>query len=85
MAKLIYVSDVSLDGHTEDDQRLAGRGRVVYSTTLDAVSTAKTRLERNFEPATLRDMKTAATSDLTSQGARTSRRTTLRVVSTIAS
>jgi len=25
--------------------------KVVYSTTLDAVSTAKTRLERHFDPA----------------------------------
>ena len=42
--------------------------KVVYSTTLDAVSTAKTRLERNFDPAAVRDMKAAATSDLTVGG-----------------
>jgi dihydrofolate reductase len=43
--------------------------KVVYSTTLDAVSTAKTRLERNFDPASIRDMKASATSDLTVGGA----------------
>lgn len=38
--------------------------KVVYSTTLEAVSTAKTRLERTFDPASVRDMKASATSDL---------------------
>jgi dihydrofolate reductase len=43
--------------------------KVVYSTTLDAVSTARTRLERNFDPAAVREMKASATSDLTVGGA----------------
>jgi dihydrofolate reductase len=43
--------------------------KVVYSTTVDAVSTAKTRLEHNFDPASVRDMKASATSDLTVGGA----------------
>lgn len=43
--------------------------KVVYSTTLDAVSTTKTRLERTFDPASVRDMKDSATSDLTVSGA----------------
>ena len=43
--------------------------KVVYSTTLEAASTANTRLERAFEPASVRDMKAAATSDLTVGGA----------------
>jgi dihydrofolate reductase len=43
--------------------------KVVYSTTLDAVPTAKTRLERSFDPASVRDMKASATSDLTVGGA----------------
>ena len=42
--------------------------KVLYSTTLDAVSTAKTRLEHNFDPASVRDMKASATSDLTVGG-----------------
>lgn len=43
--------------------------KFVYSTTLDAVSTAKTRLERDFDPAWIRDLKASATSDLTVGGA----------------
>jgi dihydrofolate reductase len=43
--------------------------KVVYSTTLEAVSTAKTRLERSFDPDSVRDMKASATSDLTVGGA----------------
>ena len=126
MAKLIYVSNVSLDGYIEDehgsfdwtapddelfafitdlvrpvgtylygrrmydtmavwetDATLAAQSdlmadfadvwqaadKVVYSMTLDAVSTAKTRLEHNFDPASVRDMKASATSDLTVGGA----------------
>jgi dihydrofolate reductase len=126
MAKLIYVSNVSLDGYIEDEQGrfdwsepddevfafitdlvrpmgtyLYGRrlydtmavwetepafaaeselmadfadvwkeaDKVVYSTTLDTVSTAKTRLERTFDPASVRDIKASATSDLTVGGA----------------
>src|SRR6476620_3754967 len=38
--------------------------KVVYSTTLAAVSTAKTRLERSFDPDAVRDLKAAATTDL---------------------
>jgi dihydrofolate reductase len=43
--------------------------KVVYSTTLDATSTARTRLERTFDPARVGDLKAAATSDLTIGGA----------------
>jgi dihydrofolate reductase len=125
MAKLIYVTNVSLDGYTEDahgdfdwtdptDEYFAfitdlvrpvgtflyGRrmyetmavwetqpalaaqselmadfadvwraaDKVVYSTTLHAVSTADTRLERRFDPVSVRDMKTSAASDLTIGG-----------------
>jgi dihydrofolate reductase len=126
MAKLIYVTNVSLDGFIEDDQGafdwtepddqqfafitdlvrpvgtwLYGRrlyesmavwetdpalasqsalradfahvwqagDKVVYSTTLDAVSTAKSRLERRFDPDAVRAMKAAASRDLTVGGA----------------
>ena len=126
MAKLLYVSNVSLDGYIEDehgnfnwtapdDELLAfitdlvrpigtylfGRrlydtmavwetdpalaahsklmadfanvwlaaDKVVYSTTLDAVSTTRTRLERGFDAASVRDLKASATSDLTVGGA----------------
>src|SRR6059036_1901248 len=43
--------------------------KVVYSTTLDGVSTANTRLERTFDPASVRDTKRAATGDLMVGGA----------------
>jgi dihydrofolate reductase len=43
--------------------------KVVYSTTLATVSTANARLERRFDPASVRDMKASATSDLTVGGA----------------
>jgi dihydrofolate reductase len=126
MAKLIYISNVSLDGYIEDehgsfdwtppddevfafitdlvrsvgthlygrrlydtmavwetDPALAAQSelmgdfadvwqaaeKVVYSTTLDAVPTAKTKLERDFDPDSVRDMKASATSDLTVGGA----------------
>ncbi|MET7946857.1 dihydrofolate reductase family protein [Micromonospora sp. NPDC005324] len=126
MAKLIYVTNVSLDGYIEDEHGrfdwaqpsddyfafvtdlmrpmgtyLYGRrlyesmavwetdsalaagsklradfadvwqtaDKVVYSTTLDSTSTAKTRLEGSFDPASVRAMKASATSDLTIGGA----------------
>lgn len=121
MAKLIYASNMSLDGCTEDERggldwappdddvfafitelmRSAGTylygrrmydamavwetepalaaqsdlrrefanvwraaDKVVYSTTLAAVPTAKTRLERHFDPGAVRDLKASATNDL---------------------
>ena len=121
MAKLIYPSNVSLDGYTEDergafdwagpdddvfacitdlmrsvgtylygrrlydtmavwetDAALAAQSdlmsdfanvwkaadKVVYSTTLAAVATANTRLERHFDPGAVHDLKAAARSDL---------------------
>ena len=126
MAKLIYVTNVSLDGYIEDEHGafdlfapdddvfasttdllrsvgtfLYGRrlyetmavwetnaalasqsdltadfatawqaaSKVVYSTTLAAVSTAKTRLERHFDPTAVQQLKTTASSDLTVGGA----------------
>jgi dihydrofolate reductase len=43
--------------------------KVVYSTTLAAVSTADTRLERRFDPAAVHQLKATASSDLTVGGA----------------
>ena len=42
--------------------------KVVYSTTLRKVSTAKTQLERNFDPDAIRDLKVSAAEDLTVGG-----------------
>ncbi|MFG3706050.1 dihydrofolate reductase family protein [Micromonospora sp. NPDC047670] len=126
MAKLIYVTNTSLDGYIEDERGafdwlppddevfafttnllrsvgtfLYGRrlyesmavwetdtalaaqselmadfasawkaaNKVVYSTTLAAVSTADTRIERQFDPAAIRRLKATASSDLTVGGA----------------
>lgn len=125
MAKLIYVTNVSLDGSIEDadgrfdwttptdeiftfitdlvrpvgtwlygrrlyetmavwetDPALAAESelradfagvwqaadKIVYSTTLDAVPTARTRLERSFDPDSVRDLKRSAAGDLTVGG-----------------
>jgi dihydrofolate reductase len=43
--------------------------KIVYSTTLEAVSTARSRLERSFDPDSVRDMKRSATGILTVGGA----------------
>src|SRR3954462_6697347 len=126
MAKLIYLTNLSLDGYIEDERGafawfqpddevfafttdlirsvgtlLYGRrlyesmavwetnaalaaqsdlmadfasawqaaNKVVYSTTLAAVSTADTRLERRFDPAAVHQLKATAGSDLTVGGA----------------
>ena len=43
--------------------------KVVFSTTLPAVSSARTRLERNFDPGLVRQLKSAAAQDMTVGGA----------------
>jgi len=43
--------------------------KVVYSTTLTAVPTTRTRLEHDFDPAAIEALKTTATSALTIGGA----------------
>ena len=42
--------------------------KVVYSSSLDAVGTARTRLERTFDPDAVRQLKEAAERDLTVGG-----------------
>jgi dihydrofolate reductase len=42
--------------------------KVVHSRTLAEVSTARTRLERQFDPAAVRQLKTAAERDITIGG-----------------
>jgi len=43
--------------------------KVVYSKTLTAASTARTRIERHLDPTAVRDLKAAADSDITIGGA----------------
>jgi dihydrofolate reductase len=42
--------------------------KIVYSRTLDAVSSARTRIERAFDPAAVRQMKAAARRDISIGG-----------------
>jgi dihydrofolate reductase len=42
--------------------------KIVYSTTLEAVSSAKTRIERDFDPEAVRQMKASAGRDLSVGG-----------------
>jgi hypothetical protein len=42
--------------------------KIVYSTTLEAVSSARTRIERGFDPGAVRQMKASAQSDITVGG-----------------
>jgi len=42
--------------------------KIVYSRTLDRVSSARTRIEREFDPATVRQMKARAERDITVGG-----------------
>lgn len=45
-----------------------GADKVVYSTTLAAVSTARTRLQRDFDPAAVAALKASAAADLSVGG-----------------
>jgi dihydrofolate reductase len=42
--------------------------KIVYSRTLEAASTARTTVERDFDPAAVRELKASAGSDLTVSG-----------------
>jgi dihydrofolate reductase len=68
----VWETDPTLGAQSDLMADFAGvwqaASKVVYSTTLDSVSTARTRLERKFDPAAVRAMKASATSDLTVGG-----------------
>lgn len=44
--------------------------KIVYSTTLESPSSARTRIERSFDPAVVREMKASASSDISIGGSR---------------
>lgn len=46
-----------------------GADKIVYSTTLDAASTERTRLERDFVPDAIRELKNRCERDITVGGA----------------
>jgi dihydrofolate reductase len=54
---------------TDFAQVWRGLDKVVYSTTLDAVSTPRTRLERTFDPEAVRRLKETADRDIGIGGA----------------
>ena len=74
----MYETMVSWEtAHTVADQPTVGRDfaeiwqaaeKVVYSTTLEQPSSAFTRIERTFDPEAVRQMKAAATRDMTVGG-----------------
>jgi dihydrofolate reductase len=45
-----------------------GADKVVYSTTLEAVSSARTRIERSFDPEAVRQLKASAGRDISVSG-----------------
>ena len=69
----VWETDATLAAQSEPMAEFArvwqAGDKVVYSTTLSAVSTARSRLERNFDPDAVRDMKRSATDELTVGGA----------------
>jgi dihydrofolate reductase len=69
----VWETDATLAAHSEPMADFANvwqaAEKVVYSTTLPAVPTARTRLERSFDDDAVRDIKRSATSDLTIGGA----------------
>ena len=69
----VWETDVTLAGQSEPMADFAkvwqAADKVVYSTTLRAVSTARSRIERSFDPDSVRDIKRSVTGDLTVGGA----------------
>jgi dihydrofolate reductase len=72
-AMSVWETDPSLAAQSEllaDFARVwQGGEKIVYSTTLEAVTTARTRVERRLDPDTIRALKASATADLTVGGA----------------
>lgn len=69
----VWETDPTLAAESESRAAFAdvwrAAGKIVYSTTLGAVPTADTRLERRFEPDAVRDLKSSATRPMTVGGA----------------
>ena len=64
----VWETDPVLAGHSPVTRDFAGIWRaadkVVYSRTLEAASTSRTRVERDFDPGAVREMKASAKRDL---------------------
>lgn len=69
-AMLYWEGAVPDDGHVRDFAEMWRRAdKVVYSRTLDSVSSARTTLEREFDPEAVRRLKAAAAQRITIGGA----------------
>jgi dihydrofolate reductase len=69
---LVYWETLALDdqpAHIRDFGEVwRAADKIVYSKTLDTVSSARTRIERDFDPETVRQLKAEADRDLTVGG-----------------
>jgi dihydrofolate reductase len=69
---MLYWETVDVDGEPQYTQDYAALWRatdkVVYSRSLEAVSSARTRLEHEFDPTVIREMKAGAAHDLAVAG-----------------
>jgi dihydrofolate reductase len=69
---MIYWETISLADQPPFMQDFAeiwqAADKIVYSKTLEAVSSARTRIERDFDPEAVRQMKAAARRDITVGG-----------------
>jgi len=72
-AMAVWETDTTLAAHSDLMADFANAwqaaSKVVYSTTLATASTADTRIERRFDPDTVRELKSTAGSDLVIGGA----------------
>jgi dihydrofolate reductase len=70
---LPWETDHAVPGQPSYVQEFAGiwqaADKVVFSTTLESVSSARTRIERDFDPGTVRQLKSATGRDMTVGGA----------------
>ena len=70
---LYWETADAVPGQPSLDQEFTGiwqaAGKIVFSRTLESVSTARTRIERNFDPGLVRQLKSAAEHDMRVGGA----------------
>jgi dihydrofolate reductase len=68
---MVYWETAQPDGPIHDDYAEIWRAaeKIVYSKTLESVSSSRTRLEREFEPGAIRELKASAGHDISLGGA----------------
>ncbi|AGF72750.1 dihydrofolate reductase family protein [Corynebacterium halotolerans] len=68
----VWETDPSVAAQSPESAEFAriwrAADKIVYSTTLDEVSTRRTRLERSFDPQAVRELKENSPADLTVDG-----------------